>query len=129
MRRRRDCFNEAAIRGSRRCVGAMGAGSIAYISFNEAAIRGSRRSALCERGLKPLWAASMRPRSGDRGDGDLVEAEAKREAASMRPRSGDRGDQGAEAVNAFLDAGFNEAAIRGSRRFAQRVHAPVDKGK
>ena len=46
-----------------------------------------------ERGLDPMVAASMGPRSEDRGDGlDLLWASRKPIRASMGPRSEDRGD-------------------------------------
>src|SRR5579883_351553 len=97
---RDSCFNEAAIRGSRKFT--RGSASPPWLpGFNEAAIRGSRK-------LGKSWRCRWR------------------RAASMRPRSEDRGNMMTRVDVAWLVTRFNEAAIRGSRKWRDWRHRGAD---
>src|SRR5436309_3231219 len=56
--------------------------------------------------------ASMRPRSDDRENEELVEKATTQSVASMRPRSDDRGNISPSYCFWQKHPGFNEAAIR-----------------
>src|SRR5437588_634407 len=58
----------------------------------------------------------MMPRSGDRGNAELPEVPVAVPSASMMPRSGDRGNDPRGGAGREKAGGFNDAAIRGSRK-------------
>ena len=62
-------------------------------------------------GANKRYAASMRPRSYDRGNTTFAASVRRYQVASMRPRSYDRGNVTAYAAILPPHTGFNEAAI------------------
>src|SRR5260221_316301 len=66
-----------------------------------------------------IVAASMGPRSWDRGEQRLIQLESGVKRASMGPRSWDRGEDDYRRRDASAETGFNGAAVWGPRR-AQR---------
>src|SRR5260221_4800988 len=89
-------------------------------SFNGAAVLGPRR-APCDSHSPPGLAASMGPRSWDRGEGRARPLAHGHRGASMGPRSWDRGEA---ANNRAIARGlrcFNGAAVLGPRRGRDRA--------
>src|SRR5260221_610647 len=85
--------------------------------FNGAAVLGPRR-AVSRRRRAARSAASMGPRSWDRGENATDTRGAARREASMGPRSWDRGEHGMGRLWRAARAGFNGAAVLGPRRAA-----------
>ncbi len=108
-------FNGAAVFGPRRGED-IPANILEEIGFNGAAVFGPRR------GPKPMWpeswchAASMGPRSLDRGEPDGQKRPQKNLEASMGPRSLDRGEGLAHHRERRWHRRFNGAAVFGPRR-------------
>ncbi len=115
-------FNEAAINRSRKAV-VSGPECYAFVRFNEAAINRSRKVGRRKVGPGRRPAASMRPRSTDRGklqDVSLV-GESLDQVASMRPRSTDRGKVG----NLIADKPNNMRGASMRPRSTDRGKRPV----
>ncbi len=83
-------FNEAAFWRTRKYVN-FRAGKNGGYCFNEAAFWRTRKCNL-RRVVAELELASMRPRSGERGNEGQIMVLNERIEASMRPRSGERGN-------------------------------------